>query len=105
ESWGSSAIHLCNLDAKTGQMEKTLALLRRIVKEKPETSAAAKAQTRLTLYEASGEVENITSETQEEVKPQTASTKNKKAPAKKVEAQEEPPTPASNLPPGFRPKK
>jgi TolA-binding protein len=54
ERWGWAAIHLCNLYSKTGKMDKSVALLRRIESEYGETAAAEKARKRLALYDASG---------------------------------------------------
>ncbi len=54
ERWGWAAIHLCNLYSKTGKMDKTVELLRRIEAEYGGTAAAEKARKRLALYDASG---------------------------------------------------
>lgn len=51
ERWGWAAIHLCNLYSKLGQMDKTVALLRRIDEEYPQTAAAEKARKRLAMLE------------------------------------------------------
>jgi TolA-binding protein len=47
ERWGWTAIHLCNLYTKLGREKEHFALLRRIVDEYPECSAAIKARKRL----------------------------------------------------------
>ena len=75
EQWGWAAIHLCNLYSKLNQEGKTIALLKRIAAEYGQVTAAKKARERL-----------------EQIKP---------APVE--EAKEE--QPASNLPPGFTPRK
>jgi TolA-binding protein len=91
DRWGWAAIHLCNLYFKLNQEEKGYALLRRLAKEHPETAAAEKARKR--LQQVDGTVgEQIATESNVRVAPG-------KAPPKAEEA------PASNLPPGFRPKK
>ncbi|MBM3823313.1 MAG: tetratricopeptide repeat protein [Verrucomicrobia bacterium] len=52
ERWGWAAIHLCNLySTKLGQMDKAVALLRRLDEEYPETAAAGKARQRLAMYD------------------------------------------------------
>jgi tetratricopeptide (TPR) repeat protein len=89
ERWGWAAIHLCNLYFKLGQEEKGFALLRRLVKEHPETGAAEKARKRL------GEVDGLSETTQELTEEGV-----KAAPV--VNPAEDP---NSNLPPGFRKKK
>ena len=78
ERWGRAAIHLANLySGKLNRPDDANALLRRIIAEYPQTSAAKKAREHL------GEPE----------------------PAPIVAQAEEPPAAApSNLPPGFRPK-
>lgn len=87
DRWGWAAIHLCNLYFKLNQEEKAYALLRRLVKEHPQTPAADKARKRLE------QVEGAPSE-------QIATEHN--VPASEPAAPSGPP---SNLPPGFRPKK
>jgi TolA-binding protein len=62
EQWGWAAIHLCNLYTKLGKTDKTVALLKRVVEEYGETSAAEKARKRLEMHE---EVEEIPEETPE----------------------------------------
>lgn len=91
ERWGWAAVHLCNLYFKLGQEQKAFKLLRRLADEYPDTAAAEKARRRLEQVDA---MESIEISTQPEVEA-------KAAPAKKAAAAE----PASNLPPGFRPKK
>src|SRR5687767_7743146 len=81
DRWGWAAIRLSNLySGKLNKEDEAEALLRRIIDEHPQTSAAKKARERL------GEPEQliITNE----------------APAKPQESE----APKSNLPPGFRPK-
>ena len=91
DRWGWSAIHLCNLYFKLNQEEKGYALLRRLAKEYPETQAAEKARKRLQQVDSSVG-EQIATESNVQVA---------RTPAAK--AKEE--APASNLPPGFKPKK
>ncbi|PYK99198.1 MAG: hypothetical protein DME19_09560 [Verrucomicrobia bacterium] len=82
ERWGWAAIHLCNLyTSKLNQSDKAIALLHRIVAEHGETAAAEKARKRLAQLEEEGII------------------------AAPVETPAEPAPPASNLPPGFAPKK
>jgi len=83
ERWGWAGIHLCNLyTSKLNQSDKGIVLLQRIVTEYGETAAAEKARKRLSQLEDEG------------VLPPAA-----------VEATGENTVPASNLPPGFAPKK
>lgn len=89
ERWGWAAIHLCNLYFHIGQEQKAFALLRRIVNEYPETQAAEKARKRLE------QVDGATPVAKEPTEPSVRVVSTSKTP--------EPP--ASNLPPGFRPKK
>ena len=90
DRWGWAAIHLCNLYFKLNQEEKGYTLLRRLVKEYPQTPAAEKARKRLEQVDgASGE--QLATE-------QNVSSEPPAAPAPSTE-------PPSNLPPGFRPKK
>ena len=91
DRWGWAAIHLCNLYFKLGQEEKGYALLRRLVKEHPQTPAAEKARKRLQQVDGA-------------VVEQIATESNVKVAARTVAPKEEA-GPASNLPPGFRPKK
>ena len=82
ERWGWAAVHLCNLyTSKLNKSDKAILLLQRIVTEYGETAAADKARKRLTQLEAEG-VE-----------------------LPEVEMPAEPAPQASNLPPGFAPKK
>jgi TolA-binding protein len=83
DQWGWAAIHLANLySGKLNQVEKAVALLRRIVSEYGQTPAAAKAQSRLSQLEGEGG----------------------QVPATAAEIEEDP-VPPSNLPKGFRPRK
>jgi len=89
DRWGWVAIHLCNLYSKMREPDKAVALLRRVANECGETSAAAKARERLAKFDPDFESQPIEEEP--------------------AEAPPEPPPsnttpPASNLPPGFRPK-
>jgi TolA-binding protein len=90
DRWGWAAIHLCNLYFKLNQEEKGYTLLRRIVKEYPQTPAAEKARKRLSQVDGAA-TEQLATESNVRVAP----------------AREEPEDsgPPSNLPPGFRPKK
>ncbi len=83
EQWGWAAIHLANLySGKLSQTDKAIALLHRIVSEYGETAAAAKARARLSQLEG------------------------EPSPAMPAPTEiDEDPTPPSNLPKGFRPKK
>ena len=82
ERWGWAAVHLCNLySSKLNQSDKAILLLQRIVTEYGETAAAEKARKRLTQLEDEGVV------------------------LPPVEMPAEPAPQASNLPPGFAPKK
>jgi TolA-binding protein len=86
ERWGWAAIHLANLySGKLNKSDEAAALLRRIADEYGQTAAAKKARERLGIPE-----------------PVIASA----APAPEPEAPPPPAAepPASNLPPGFRPK-
>jgi TolA-binding protein len=86
ERWGWAAIHLANLySGKLNKTEQATALLRRIVDEYGQTAAAKKARERLGLPEPVAEVAQP-------------------APAPEPTPQAKPEAPASNLPPGFRPK-
>lgn len=90
DRWGWAAIHLCNLYFKLNQEEKGYELLRRIVKEYPQTPAAEKARKRLEQVEGTAVIDQLPPE----------------ANVKAVEPAESTPSePPSNLPPGFRPKK
>ena len=90
DRWGWAAIHLCNLYFKLNQEEKGYELLRRIVKEYPQTPAAEKARKRLSQVDGAS-VEQLATES------------NVRAAAPRPEPTES--GPPSNLPPGFRPKK
>ncbi|MBI3850997.1 MAG: hypothetical protein HY298_12080 [Verrucomicrobia bacterium] len=89
DRWGWSAIRLCNLYSKLRQPDKTVALLRRVAAEYGETTAAVKARERLARIDP------------DFGKP-AAEIKLVQAPPKPAPASATPP--ASNLPPGFRPK-
>ena len=90
DRWGWGAIHLCNLYFKLNQEQKGYELLRRIVKEYPQTPAAEKARKRLSQVDGAAP-EQLATESNVRV-----------APAHEEPAESGPP---SNLPPGFRPKK
>jgi TolA-binding protein len=84
ERWGWAAIHLANLySGKLNKTDEAAALLRRITEEYGQTAAAKKARERLGIPEPVAEVA---------------------APAPEPEPESKPEPPASNLPPGFRPK-
>jgi TolA-binding protein len=127
ERWGWAAIHLCNIYSKLDKMDKTVELLRRIVKEYPDTAAAKKAAKRLAMYENGGDADQLGTDVPEgmekfaqtktpaaaaggtvtpKVDAAPAATPAKPAVVVKVRGKVEPKkeTPASNLPPGFRPK-
>jgi TolA-binding protein len=91
DRWGWAAIHLCNLYFKLQQEDKAYTLLRRLVKEYPQTPAADKARKRLEQVDGAS-FEQLA--TEQNVRGST--------PAAPAAA---PAEPASNLPPGFRPKK
>jgi TolA-binding protein len=90
DRWGWAAIHLCNLYFKLNQEQKGYELLRRIVKEYPQTPAADKARKRLSQVDGTS-AEQLATESNVRV-----------APAREEPTESGPP---SNLPPGFRPKK
>lgn len=90
DRWGWAAIHLCNLYFKLNQEQKGYDLLRRIVKEYPQTPAADKARKRLEQVDGAS-IEQLATESNVSA-----------APARSHGSPDEPP---SNLPPGFRPKK
>src|SRR5207249_2012391 len=82
ERWGWAAIHLCNLySSRLNQSNKAVILLQRVVTEYGETAAAEKARKRLAQLEEEGVA------------------------LPPVEMPAEPAPQASNLPPGFAPKK
>jgi len=86
ERWGWAAIHLANLySGKLNKTEEATVLLRRIADEYGQTAAAKKARERLGIPEPVAEVAPP-------------------APEPEPEPQNKPESPASNLPPGFRPK-
>lgn len=85
ERWGWAAIHLANLySGKLNQPDKSVELLRRIDAEYGQTTAANKARERLV-----------------QIDPAFVPASASGAP---VAPDSEPAPPASNLPPGFRPK-
>ena len=91
DRWSWAAIHLANLySGKLNKPDKAEELLRRIIAEHPETAAAKKARERL------GEPEPVT------VQPEATSAAAV-SPEQSDETSSATP-PASNLPPGFRPK-
>ena len=90
DRWGWAAIHLCNLYFKLNHEQKGYELLRRIVKEYPQTPAAEKARKRLSQVDGTS-VEQLRTESNVPV-----------APAREEPTESGPP---SNLPPGFRPRK
>jgi TolA-binding protein len=95
ERWGWAAIHLCNLYFRLSQEQKAIDLLRRIVAEYPKVAAAEKARKRL---EQIGEAPPPPPSTPIRVDARDiAAPPHPDAPSS--------PAPASNLPPGFRPKK
>ena len=57
ERWGRNAIHLCNIYSRMGQQDKMRALLERIARDYPKTSAAKKARRSLGLPEPQQEEE------------------------------------------------
>lgn len=88
ERWGWAAIHLANLySGKLNRVADAEALLHRIVNEYGQTAAAKKARQRLGL-------------------PEPVAPPPPEPPEKTEPAADPPPSPppASNLPPGFRPK-
>jgi TolA-binding protein len=96
ERWGWAAIHLCNLYSKLNHHDKTLDLLHRIVNEYPKTAAAKKARVRLGIQE----LEEDTQDGPAAGTAEEGEVKEEAAPPPSP-----PDSPASNLPPGFRPKK
>jgi hypothetical protein len=89
ERWGWAAIHLSNLySGKLNKTEHATKLLRRIVDEYGQTAAAKKARERLGIPEPIVVPEPIAAPAPEPPPPE---------PVKQE-------SPASNLPPGFRPK-
>jgi hypothetical protein len=88
ERWGWGAIHLANLySGKLNKPAEAEAVLRRIVNEYGQTTAARKARERLGIPEPVDTPE-----------PEPESDEDQTS-------ESEPPQPPSNLPPGFRPKK
>jgi tetratricopeptide (TPR) repeat protein len=123
ERWGWAAIHLCNIYSKMGRQEKVKALLERIARDYPHTSAARKARRNLGLPEPEEEAAPVeepapaTSEQNSEQGPvfdldeAIASTEEAAAPPPAETDPDAPPDnppdvpPKPSLPPGFRPKK
>ena len=93
DRWGWAAIHLCNLYSKMQKTDEAVALLRRIVSEYGETPAAEKARKRLAMFETVGE-EALDGELPESIHAAAADVSKSQSDS-----------PASSLPPGFRPKK
>jgi TolA-binding protein len=92
DRWGWAAIHLCNLYSKLNKTNQAVELLRRIATEFSETPAAEKARKRLAMFETVGE-EALDGDLPESIQ---------SLPPKPGKPERE--EPASNLPPGFRPK-
>ncbi|MGD1085207.1 MAG: hypothetical protein ABSA47_10725, partial [Verrucomicrobiota bacterium] len=123
ERWGWAAIHLCNIYAKMGQQEKVGALLEKIARDYPKTSAARKARRTLGLPEPEEEAAPVEepAETTSEQNPEQAavfdldeaiaSSEEQAAPPPPEAGPDAPPEappdapPKPSLPPGFRPKK
>jgi len=93
ERWGWAAIHLANLySGKLNKIEQATQLLHRIVEDYGQTAAAKKARERLGIPEPVAVVASV---------PEPApDIEQEPAPEPTPVAQ----PPASNLPPGFRPK-
>ena len=86
ERWGWAAIHLANIySGKLNKQEDATALLQRIAEEYGQTAAAKKARERLDLPEPLPAAPAAAEQARRPTEP-------------------EPNPPASNLPPGFRPK-
>jgi TolA-binding protein len=120
ERWGWAAIHLCNIYTKMNQQEKVNALLQRIARDYPKTSAAKKARRNLGLPEpeeaaaapAEELVEAAAAQNSEQgpvfdLDEAIASTEEEAALPPAAASAEPPPEAPSkpSLPPGFRPKK
>ncbi len=121
ERWGWAAIHLCNLYSRLGQQDKMRALLERLARDYPKTSAAKKARRTLGLPEleeeaaaapAAGPEEPAGGQTYDtgqvfDLDEAIAATDEEvpAPPAKGAPRRPLPPEPPkSNLPPGFRKK-
>ncbi len=89
ERWGWAAIRLCNLYSKMQEADKAVALLYRIANEHGETTAAEKARERLAKIDPNFAQQPV--EQKRDLPPPE-------------ESPPSPAPPASNLPPGFRPK-
>jgi hypothetical protein len=120
ERWGRAAIHLCNVYSRMGQQDKMRALLERIARDYPKTSAAKKARKSLGLPEPLQEEEAPAAAPPEpdgEQAPDEAqvfdldemiAAADEETASQPPEAAPETPPPAappkSSLPPGFRRK-
>ncbi len=96
ERWAWAAVHLCNLYFRLNHEQKGFELLRRIVDEHPNTSAAEKARKRLEQVDSSMIPEQIATE------PQVKVAALPRAPRSQSPDSQ---SPQGNLPPGFRPRK
>lgn len=105
ERWGWAAIHLCNLYSRMGKNDQCVALLRRIESEYGETAAAKKARKRLSMFESAGDETSLGVDMPEDPNMPDAAPAPATKPRVRVVAKKQEETPASNLPPGFRPKK
>jgi TolA-binding protein len=118
ERWGWAAIHLCNLYSRLGKQDQMKALLERIARDYPKTSAARKARRNLGLPEPEEEEEAAPAAAPEEPAGRqsystgqvfdldemiAASDEEVPEPPAKG-ALQTPEPPKSNLPPGFRKK-
>ncbi|MGA2555890.1 MAG: hypothetical protein ABSG04_06400 [Verrucomicrobiota bacterium] len=119
ERWGWGAIHLCNLYSRLGRQDEVKALLQRIARDYPRTSAARKARRNLGLPELDDLEAAPAAEPEEPAAGHGGSTAEvfdldamiaaseeqaPAPPAKEAQAPLAPAPPKSNLPPGFRKK-
>ena len=121
ERWGWAAIHLCNLYSRQGRQDEAKALLLRIARDYPKTSAARKARRNLGLPDPDDEEEAApaaepaeptvthgegTGEVFDLDQMIAASDEEASAPPAKagLQSSSPPEPPKSNLPPGFRKK-
>jgi len=119
ERWGWGAIHLCNLYSRLGRQDEVKALLQRIARDYPRTSAARKARRNLGLPEPDDLEAAPAAEPEEPAAGHAGSTgevfdldamiaasdgEAPAPPAKDAQAPLAPEPPKSNLPPGFRKK-
>jgi len=119
ELWGWGAIHLCNLYSRLGRQDEVKALLQRIARDYPRTSAARKARRNLGLPEPDDLEAAPAAEPEEPAAGHAGSTAEvfdldamiaasdgeaPAPPAKDAQAPLAPEPPKSNLPPGFRKK-